>query len=273
MRLRNIIKRLFLFAVLPAMYIFSACDSENYMKFDVSHSGVYFTKDTLSYSFGVTPVEIKEYTYNIPVNIMGGISSEKREISYVIDSDSTFAEEGVHYEIGEAVIMPDSVRGVIPVRIFRDNLAGSYELGYTRYKICIRLVKNEFFAPTLDSLSQVRIFRFDNSIEQPEWLSRGGDKIWYESYFGKWHPFKLIKMVEYFHAFEKINPETYKKIAAKYGDNLEHIPEGYPFDYRTTFVKYVFYPMYEYFNDPANEEYIRSVFPDFPFDFPDPYST
>ena len=30
--------------------------------------------------------------------------------------------------------------------------------------------------------------------------------------------------------------------------------------------------MYDYFSDPANEDYILSEFPDFPFDFPNPYA-
>jgi hypothetical protein len=48
---------------LPAALLFIACNDDDYMRFDLSHSGIYFTKDTLNYSFGVTPVEIREYTY------------------------------------------------------------------------------------------------------------------------------------------------------------------------------------------------------------------
>ena len=39
--------------LLPSIMFFTACDDEDYMRFDLSHSGVYFTKDTLNYSFGV----------------------------------------------------------------------------------------------------------------------------------------------------------------------------------------------------------------------------
>ena len=46
--------------LLPSIMFFTACDDEDYMRFDLSHSGVYFTKDTLNYSFGVTPVEITD---------------------------------------------------------------------------------------------------------------------------------------------------------------------------------------------------------------------
>ena len=67
MKINKIIKRTILAAVLPAMALIASC-SDNYMKFDLDNSGVYFTKDTLNYSFSVTPVEVKTHTYNIPVH-------------------------------------------------------------------------------------------------------------------------------------------------------------------------------------------------------------
>lgn len=269
---KNMIKYATLLFALPVALLFTACEDEDYLKFDISHAGVYFTKDTLNYSFGVTPVEVKEYTYNIPLKIMGGISDVKRAVAYEVDADSTTAVEGVHYTIGEVCIEPDSITGHIPVTIYRNNLEGTYATGYTRYQICLRLVDNEYFTPTLDSLHQVRVFRFDNSIEQPEWYDAYGNKVWQKKYLGEWHPLKFIKYVEYFHAVEDILPETYRKMVELYGENLEHIPFGDPYQYRTIFVKYIYSPMYEYFSNPENREQILEEFHDFPFDFPDPYS-
>ena len=270
MKIKTIIKRTMLAAVLPLATLFASCD-DNYMRFDLSNSGIYFTKDTLNYSFSVTPVEVKTHTFNIPVQVMGSISSEKRPIGYYIDLDSTFAEEGVQYTIGEACIMPDSIVGYIPVTIYRDKLEGSYP-DYTRYKLCIRLISNVHFTPTLDSLHQVRMFRFDNSVDQPEWYNARGEKVWQTKYLGEWHPLKFIKMVEFFHAIKDVQPETYKKMVQLYGENLEHIEYGDPYQYRTVFTKYIYAPMYDYFSDPANTDYILSEFPDFPFDFPNPYA-
>ena len=187
--------------------------------------------------------------------------------------DSTEAIEGVHFTIGDAIILPDSTTGVIPVTIYRNELKGNYSQGYTRYKLCLQLVKDDIFTPTLDSLHQVRVFRFDNAVDQPAWYNAHGEKHWQEKYLGKWHPYKLIKMVEYYHAIETILPETYKKMVDLYGENLEHIPNGDPYQFRTIFVKYIYSPMYEFFNDPENYEMIKSQFPDFPFgDFPNPYA-
>ena len=272
MKMKNYIKYAMWAVVLPVVSLFTACDDEDYMRFDLSHSGIYFTKDTLNYAFSVTPIEVKTHTFNIPVTIMGTMSTKKREISYIVCPDSTTAVEGVHYQIEEAVIMPDSINGYIPVIMFRDNLEGTYATGYTQYKLCLQLVKNSHFEPTLDSLHQVRVFRFSNAIEQPEWTDSHGKKVWPTGYLGAWHPYKLIKMVEYFHAIKEIKPETYKKMVVLYGENLEHIKEGNPYQFRTTFVKYIYEPMYKFFGNPANKEYILSEYPDFPFDFPDPYS-
>ena len=255
-----------------AVLLFAACEETDYLKFDTSHSGIYFTKDTLRYSFSVTPVEIKSHQFNIPVRVMGGISDKEREVEFSVRADSTTAEEGVHYIIGRAVIMPDSIDGYIPVTILRDNLEGNYTDGYKKYRLCIELRQNKNFVPTLDSLSQVRMFRFDNSVDQPEWYSAHGEKVWQERYLGKWHPLKFIKMVEYFHAVEEILPETYKNMVVLYGENLEHIPYGDPYQYRTIFVKYIYAKMYEFFGNPDNREGILQEFPDFPFDFPDPYT-
>lgn len=261
------------------VFSFTSCEETDYMTFDESQSGIYFTRDTLNYSFGVTPVEIRSYTYNIPVQVMGGVSNETRKISYRVRPDSTTAIEGVHYEIGDACIKPDTIGGYIPVTIFRDNLVGDYTNGYERYKLCIELVENGSFTPTLDSLHQVRILRFDNAIEAPMWLDYKNEKIWDTGRphpeLGEWHPYTLIKLVEYFHKIEDIHPETYKKMVNYYGgENLERVPNASFYPYKHFMEKYVLYPLYQYFSDEANRAAIEELYPDYPFDnsVPNPYA-
>ena len=248
-----------------------SCSETDYMTFDTANNGVYFTKDTLTYSFSVTPIEVKTYLYKVPFRIMGPTSKEPRTVKFAIDEAKTTAKAGVQYNIGEAVVQPDSINGYIPVEILRDGLEGTYATGYTKYVLQLTLVENENFKPTLDSASQCRTLTFDNAIEQPEWLSAHGDKVWDQSTLGVWHPLKFIKMVEYFHAIADIQPETYKKMVEAYGENLEHIPYGDPYVYRTIFKKYIYEPMYDFFNDTANRDMILEAYPDFPFDFPNPY--
>ena len=249
----------------------TGCQDPDYMKYDSSYTGIYFTRDTLTYSFSVTPVEVKQHVLEVPVQIMGAPVGFDREFSFELIKDSCTAVAGEQYVIGKAVVKADSIRGFIPVEILRDGLAGDYENGYIRYKLGFRLVENEHFHPTLSQADQMRIVKFDNAVEQPEWFDAYGKKVWPVSDLGTWHPFTLIKMVEYFHAFEAKNPETYKKIAKAFGENLEHIPFGDPYPYRSIFTKEIYEPLYNYISNPANKETILGMYPDYPFDFPNPY--
>ncbi len=243
---------------------------ENGVVSKFEYPGIYFTNETLNYSFGITPVEIKRYTLKAPVEIKAGLSKVKRSIGYVINPKLTTAVEGVHYELGEAIIEPASINGYIPITIFRENLGGNYSEGYERYQICLELVDNDCFSPIPDAVQQL-VVGFSNAIEQPGWYTPHGNKKWPEA-FGSWHPFTFIKIIEYFHELENILPETYEKIVNDFGENLDNIPYGDYNAYDVIFRKYIIQPLYNYINDPYNREFILSVFPDYPFDVPDPYA-
>lgn len=256
----------------------TSCNETEYLRYDTSHNGVYFTEDELKYSFSVSSDTIHSYLFKIPIQILGGISSETREVAYRINADSTDAVEDVHYILGRAMIAPDSITGYIPITILRDNLEGSYLEGYQTYRLCIELMENNNFTPTLDSLSQVRILRFDNAIDIPEWLNYKGEKIWRPGNphpdLGDWHPYTLIKLVEQFHKLKDVEnvAETYKKMVAYYGgENLERVPYASFHPYTHVMRKYVFAPLYEYFSDESNREAILDMYPDYPFNFPNPY--
>ena len=265
-------RRHFLLSAVVAAVLIASCTDENYMLYDTSLNGVYFAGDTLSWSFGVTPVDTLTHTVQIPVRIMGTLSDVPRPIGYEIICDTTRATEGVQYRMGQAIIEPDSVTGHIDVVLLREGLEGNYSEGYTTYCLGIRLVENEAFQPVLATSCHTFILRFDNAIEQPSWLDAFGDKVWYESELGVWHPLKFIKMVEYFHDIANVMPETYAKMVKSYGENLEHVPYGSFYAYRTVVRKYIFARMYDYFGDPAYRDAILAAYPDFPFDFPDPYA-
>ncbi len=257
---------------LPALLLCcTACD-EDYLIYDDSYTGVYFTRDTLRYSFGVTPVEQRTMEFRVPVRIMGTLASYDRPFAYEVVADSTTAVLNEQYTIGLPVIEADSINGYIPVTFLRDGLKGDYENGYVRYKLGLRLIGNNFFVPTLDAAAQMRVIVFDNAIEKPQWLDWKNDPVWSESKFGKWHPLKLIKIVEFFHKMEEFVPETYAKMVEKYGPNLERSELGgdhYPF--ATAMNKYIYGPTYEYFANPDNREEILALYPDFPFDYPNPF--
>lgn len=272
--MKNLFKGIIL--TLIGAFCLTSCEETEYLKFDASHNGVYFTQDELKYSFSVTADSIRSYLFKIPIQILGRTSDVEREVAYRVNPDSTDATEGTHYTLGKAIIAPDSITGYIPVTILRDNLEGNYEKGYTTYRLCIELVENDNFIPTLDTLSQVRTLRFDNSIDNPEWLNWEGIKIWRPGNphkdLGSWHPYTFIKTVEYFKKIKEVLPETYEKMVKYYGgENLEKVPYADFHPYSYVMKKYVFAPLYEYFHDEANREDILKMYPDYPFDFPNPY--
>ena len=258
---------------------FASCSETEYLKFDASHNGVYFTQEKLKYSFSVTADSIRSYLFKMPIQILGRTSSVEREVAYSVNPDSTDAVEGLHYILGRAIIAPDSITGYIPVTILRDNLEGSYAEGYKTYRLYIELEENENFTPTLDTLSQARLLQFDNAIDIPEWVDYKGDKIWRPGNphpdLGDWHPYTFIKLVEQFHTIQYVENmyETYQKMVAYYGgENLERVPYASFTPYTHIMRKYVLAPLYEYFSDEANKEEILKMYPDYPFNFPNPYA-
>ncbi len=257
-----------------------SCDETDYMTYDTSDNGVYFEEDSISYSFGVTTDDVT--TVRIPIKVMGQVSGDQsRTIAYTIEGYSVKNADGTdkilaavdnqHYAVTEeAVVAPDSITGYLSIQLFRNNLEGDHKVGYTRYGVKIHLQSNDNFTPTLAPENQQLVFVFDKAIEIP-WKDASGNPIWYESRYGVWHPYKLVKMVEAFHAYKNIAPGTYEEMATLYGANLENIPFGDPAEYRNIFRKYVKLPAYEFFADPANREAILAEYPDFPFDFPNPF--
>lgn len=267
----------------------SSCSETDYLTYDPSANGVYFHRDTLTYSFSVMPVDTTEHVLNVPVKLMGIVSDQPRAVSYKIEQvmpsdsilkniylpdteDYVWAEAGKHYDMPKQAIIPaGGIEGNIPVTIHRRALEGDFAHGYKHYRIVIRLTQNDCFTPVLSEKDQVRIIQFDNAIDQPAWYDAFGGKVWYERELGVWHPYKFIKMVEYFHDIKNVLPDTYRKMEALYGENLDNVPYGDFHAYKTIFRKHIYARMYEHFNDPANRDMILSLYPDFPFDFPNPF--
>lgn len=236
-----------------ALISHNSCKENDYMQFDVDYCGIYFLEDSMHYSFSITPLETRTHTHIIPLQILGKPENFDREFK-VITIDNTGneqAQEGVQYNLPEKLIVQaDSIHAYLPLELLRDGLAGDDATGYTKYELRLQLVESEHFIPTLSQKDQQVVVTFDNSIERPEWFDADGEKTWIVSRFGAWHPIKLIKFVEYFHTNLKENsPSTYKKMVDDYGENLEHIPYGWPSDYSYTVIKYIMKPMYDYFQD------------------------
>ena len=76
--MKNLFNKIIVAISFISVFGFFSCSEYDYLKFDVSHCGIYFTKDTLKYSFSVTPLDITEYEFKFPLKILGGLSDEQR---------------------------------------------------------------------------------------------------------------------------------------------------------------------------------------------------
>lgn len=246
MRIKNIIKINLLMTI--AVLFITGCSQNDYLVFDEDYSGIYFTEDSLHYSFSTLPIETRTYTQKIPVKIMGKPYSHERIFGVEIlpAKNNINPIKGQQYLLEEETlkIEADSITGYIPLILLRDGLAGDDENGYTRYELRLKLVENNNFTPTLSESDQNVVVTFDNSIERPTWFS---EEVWI-SKCGEWAPIKLIKIMEYFHTILKENaPSTYQKMVADIGENWEDVTYGWPTDYNYTVKKYILIPCYEYF--------------------------
>lgn len=242
----------------------SACQETDYMTFDNNYNGIYFTTDSIHYSFGILPLDRTEYTRDIPVKLMGAPADHDRNFSIEIlaAKDNAMPMEGVQYRIEakNVLIKADSISGNIPVTLLRNGLEGDDENGYTRYELRIRLVSDKNFTPTLSEKDQNVVLTFDNAVEKPDWVR---DDLW-RTRCGEWHPIKLIKLLEFFHTnmAEQV-PSIYEKMVEDVGENWERTQYGWPTDYNYSIRKYILAPEYEYFKQHPEHGIT---------DFPDPFA-
>ena len=97
-----------------------SCNEQDYKLFDSSRTGIYFTEDSVVYSFWVTKLEVTSYEMKLPMKIMGAPVKEVRSFKVEVVAAKTTAEAGVHYTLpAELIIEPDSVNGVLPVTVLR----------------------------------------------------------------------------------------------------------------------------------------------------------
>lgn len=227
--------------LLIAVAFFAACKKDQPATFDPNFTGIYFSTDSMNYSFGVTPIEITSHLLKVPVKVMGMPDTKDRVFSVEIGKERTTAVEGVHYKLtGDLVVPKDSVNGYIPLEILRADL------GEDDFKIHFKLIEKDGFTP-VDYPNTHIIVVFNNRVEPPNWTDWMGNKTWPEYQLGAWHPLKYVKLIELFRGLEQILPETYKAMVAQYGPDLAHVEFGWPYDYQNVMNKYIQVPLYQYF--------------------------
>lgn len=226
-----------------------ACNKTDYPTFETKFTGIYFQEDSIRYSFGITPLATTSYILKLPVRIMGVPASQKRTFKFEIITHKTTAKANEHYRMPqECVIEADSVNGILPLEILRENLSDS-----VNWQITFKLVQTEDFSPVSEAGHQI-IASFNNIVEPPAWKDWQGKPTWPDDKLGPWNPIVWVKFMEYFRQMEQTNPASYQAIVKACGENLENVEYGWPWDFDLTLKKYVLIPLYDFFQN--HPEYI-----------------
>ncbi len=234
----------------------ASCRKTDYPTFDDSVIDIYFTQDSVSYSFGVTPLSTTEHVIKLPVRIIGAPMKDlARNFKIEVVDKRTNAESPLHYTVPEQLTLDkDSVNTFVPVTLKRSDL------GDSEWAVAFRLLPNDYFNPTAQTEKEISceaIITFNNIVSKPNWTNWSGNFAWVENYMGPWNPIVYVTFMDFFHQLEEKVPATYKALVERYGENLDQKynhpymgPQdfgGWDYDFDYTLQKYVLGPMYEYF--------------------------
>lgn len=241
-------KILYLIAFLGASLGLFSCSETDYPLFDDSVINIYFTNDSINYSFGISPLSVTEHTIELPVKIIGAPSSKPRTFKIEVIQEKTNAHENTHYKLPETLEIPqDSVSGIVPITIIREHLDS------TQWQVVIRLIDNENFTPATEvdqKMGAIGTISFNNVVSKPNWFDWSGEFGWPTNQLGPWNPTVYVIFMEHFHQLKNKAPMTYQKMIEKYGENLDNGKyPGWEYDYDYTLTKYILTPMYQYFQE------------------------
>ena len=129
----------------------ASCHETDYPTFDDSVIDIYFTQDSVNYSFGVTPLSTTEHVVELPVRIIGASVKEvARNFKIEVVDKRTNAESPLHYKVPEQLTLEkDSVNAVVPVTLKRSAL------GDTEWTVAFRLLPNDYFNPTAQTEKEI----------------------------------------------------------------------------------------------------------------------
>lgn len=235
-------KNIALFSLLTVAGMFLyACKESSLLVEEQDMSGIYFQKDSINYSFGVTPLEVESHTLKIPLRIMGSPISTDRKFSVQVNPTQTTAQANLNYVLGsDFVVKADSINAYLEVQIIRESLEQN------TFKLALDLVEDQYFKPVNESLKSVIVY-FNNRVEQPDWKDYAGNQTWPSSKLGNWNPLTYVKFIELFREMKTTAPSTYDAMVKEFGEDLMNVTYGWPWSYDFSMQKYVLAPLYKYF--------------------------
>lgn len=154
----------------------------------IINTGFISRKIQLHYDFGNKPVELTEYTVEVPVQILGQPAVEGMKIKVKVNPEKTTAEPEFYSSVpSEVMIAKDSITAYIPVELLREDIPSEKD---TTFRITLVLEANEYFDLGIKESLETEI-TFSNYLGEPEWWIGLRDYC-----IGKYHPVKYQKLIE-----------------------------------------------------------------------------
>lgn len=229
--------------IVLSLMLCCACHHD-YISYDVKQQdGVYMIlHDSLLFKFR----ERDSIVTDIEVHVMGFARDYDREIGIELVDSLTTAEEGIHYWLGDKVVLKAGELGVyVPLTFYRTrdpNFRGK------RVTVALQLKESEDFHPVPGmGTKPFRAMIEGEVIERPVW--------WNEDYLGPYAEVLYKSFMNQFDALETTYPSIYKTISDytwSWGNSMTSPKVWTVYEY--PMVKYVVHPLYDYYQVNPNPE-------------------
>lgn len=220
-------KLTYLLSVLSLLFTIFSCDQEinypyegkdriHFKHFDiVSNKRVYI--DSTVFSFGLKDDTIRIDTLKLVVELVGKPLTTDRKYRVEILTDSTTAEEGLHYEkfSTEQIFRAKRIRDTLKIILFRDNLSSDYtKPSNKRLDLILRETADFDIGLTKGKIVKVLL---NDYLSEPKW--------WKENFgtsLGYFHPKKWRILISFNKEFanEKTCPFHQNNEGRSYIDGL-----------------------------------------------------
>lgn len=148
---------------------YSGKDRIQFRHFTTDYTGTRMYSDSLVFSFGLIPEDIKTDTARIVMEYLGKGAGHDRSYHVTIVQDSTTAKLDMHYAAfpEKQTFQANSLTDTLKIVIFREHLSKSFTRPQN-ISLRLKLVPSEDFDPGLTKGIEKRVL-LNNYLSEPEW--------------------------------------------------------------------------------------------------------
>ncbi|MBO9675419.1 MAG: DUF4843 domain-containing protein [Sphingobacteriaceae bacterium] len=221
--------------ILFSLFLFGSCkENDNLLDYDARTNYVYFAQpnadgnskekwiDSISYSFALDTIGLKQKTIAIPLHISGLAAAQNRPVSYTVNYDKSKANFEI-LTLSDAVIRAGRFTDTLYLTIRK-----APELDNRIMSVVLDLKDNTAFKVGNQSNRSIKI-NFTNQLLEPKWW-----KTWVKV-FGPYKPEVYKLWIQFYYLGADPSPDLYGEFPAPYyyWNNMPSFasPSSYPVTY------------------------------------------